>query len=169
MVNYGQKLSITVKNVQLRSKTVKNGQLGGGASNSEHLPVFRAPREGNGRMHQSTDEGRMHQSTDAKKSHGKGTDTETDGRTSRLLDRIGPVGRFGENQQFPCAQCGKAFTSLADLKKHHNSHAEIKPFGCNQCGKAFSQACNLKRHKNSQEKGLLAALNVTKYSLHQVS
>ena len=36
-----------------------------------------------------------------KKSHGKGThkhtNTQTDRRTSRLLDRIGPVGRFGEN------------------------------------------------------------------------
>ena len=37
-----------------------------------------------------------------KKSHGKGTfhrqtDTQTNRRPSRLLDRIGPVGRFGEN------------------------------------------------------------------------
>ena len=49
---------------------VKNGQLwggrGGDASNSEHLPVFRAPREGDWRMHQSMDKGSMHQSTDAK-------------------------------------------------------------------------------------------------------
>ena len=28
--------------------------------------------------------------------HGKGTDRQTDIRTLRLLDRIGPVGRFGE-------------------------------------------------------------------------
>ena len=57
MVNYGQKRSITVKNNQLRSKTVS----------SEHLPVFRAPREDDGRMHQSTDKGLVPQSTGAKK------------------------------------------------------------------------------------------------------
>ena len=45
-----------------------------GSIGSDHLPVLRAPREGDGRMHQSTDEGRMHQFPDAKKSHGKGTD-----------------------------------------------------------------------------------------------
>ena len=42
------------------------------------LPVFRVPREGDGRMHQSTDEGRMHQSTDTKKLHGEGTNRHTD-------------------------------------------------------------------------------------------
>ena len=42
------------------------------------VPVFRAPREGDGHMHQSTDEGRMHQSMDAKKSHGKGTNIPMD-------------------------------------------------------------------------------------------
>ena len=31
-----------------------------------------------------------------KKSHEKGTDRQTDTRTSRLYDRIGPVGRFDE-------------------------------------------------------------------------
>ena len=59
----------------------------------EHLPVFRAPREGDGRMHQSMDEGRMHQSTDAKKIALEGDkveDTQSRGRTSRLLDRSGP-------------------------------------------------------------------------------
>ena len=77
----------------------------GAASNSEHLPVFRAPREADGSMHQSMDEGCMHQSTDAKKLHGKGTKSVTHkvsrGRTSRLLDRIGPVGPFGENGRGP--------------------------------------------------------------------
>ena len=33
-----------------------------------------------------------------KKWHGKGTQKLTDPRTSRLLDRIGPVGRFNEKQ-----------------------------------------------------------------------
>ena len=75
------------------------GRGGGDASISEHLPVFRAPREADGRMHQSTDEGRMHQSTDAKKSHGKGTKSVsrasgTDIATTRPKR---PKGRFGEN------------------------------------------------------------------------
>ena len=36
------------------------------------LPVFRAPRVGDGRMHQVSDEGCMGQFPDAKKLHGKG-------------------------------------------------------------------------------------------------
>ena len=52
--------------------------------------VFRAPREGDGSMHQSTD---------AKKLHGKGTDMYGDGRTLQLLDP-GPVGRFGEKLSY---------------------------------------------------------------------
>ena len=76
MVKCCELRSITVNYGEKRSITVKKG--GGDTSNSEHLPVFRAQREGDGRMHQSTDEGRMHQSTDAKKSHGEGTDTQMD-------------------------------------------------------------------------------------------
>ena len=84
---YGQKPSITVNYGQLRSKTINYGQRrgrGGGVTPiSEQLPVFRAPREDEGRSAPVHGRGM----------HGKGT---TYGQTSRLLDRIGPVGRFGE-------------------------------------------------------------------------
>ena len=74
IVNDSQKRSITVKFFfnysQKRSITVTYGQK---RSKLKHLTVFRAPREGNGRTHQSMDEGRTHQSTDAKKLHGEGT------------------------------------------------------------------------------------------------
>ena len=36
------------------------------------VPVFRAPRVGDGRVHQFSDETRMHKFPDAKKLHGKG-------------------------------------------------------------------------------------------------
>ena len=39
----------------------------------------------------------MHHFPHAKKSHGKGTDKQTQRRTSRLYDWIGPVGWFDEN------------------------------------------------------------------------
>ena len=41
-----------------------------------------------------------HQSMDPKKLHEKGTDRPTYIHTSRLLDRIGPVGQFSENPQY---------------------------------------------------------------------
>ena len=78
------------------------GGMGGGgdACISEHLPVFRAPREADGRMHQSTDEGRIHNFPDATNCMGRGqSQTQRNGRTLRLLDQIGPVGRFGEKDQ----------------------------------------------------------------------
>ena len=56
----------------------------------EHLPVFRLHARARDGPHKG--EAR---STDAKKLHGKGT---TYKRTLGLLDRIGPVGRFGEKQ-----------------------------------------------------------------------
>ena len=45
---------------------------GKGMRGRDVVPVFRAPRVGDGRVHQFSDEGRMHQFPDAKKSHGKG-------------------------------------------------------------------------------------------------
>ena len=86
MVKNGQLQSKTVNNGQKWSIRVKHGKLGGDPSNSEHLPIFRAPREGDGRMHQSTAEGRMHQSMDAKKLHGEGTDTFVDKQTDGHCD-----------------------------------------------------------------------------------
>ena len=93
-------------------------RIHGGAMDSLHPPpVFRDPRVGDGcsapnpRFQGSTrviryTRGRwtglsyytqepvlLH----ANKSHGKGTDTQINTRTSRLYDRIGPVGRFDEN------------------------------------------------------------------------
>ena len=70
------------------------------ASISEHLPVFRAPREGDGRS--APVHGRVALCTSPltqKKLHGEGTYIHAYGRTLRLLDRIGPVGQFGEKKK----------------------------------------------------------------------
>ena len=70
MVNYGPKRSIMVKNVQFRTPT---------STSLQTRDACTCPRTQNFFM-------------------GWGqTRTETHGRTLRLLDRIGPVGRFGEN------------------------------------------------------------------------
>ena len=66
----------------------------GDTTNSEYIPVCRAPREGDGRMHHFPDEGRMQQFPDAKNHMERG---HPDKRTWRLYDQIGPVGRFDEN------------------------------------------------------------------------
>ena len=80
----------------------------GDASNSEHLPVFRAPREGNGRMHQFMD---------AKKLHGKGTDTYTDGHCDSMKESAN--GRFFE--KLIKSKCHKLKTKMITRFKNLNS------------------------------------------------
>ena len=68
--------------------------------------------------HQSTDEGRSAPVHGRKKIAWGGDRIRTsDGRTSRLLDRIGPVGRFGENQtHYITLNCTGNVTMIGDIK-----------------------------------------------------
>ena len=67
-------------------------------SNSEHLPFFRAPHEGKGCSPPVHGRGALCPGPCKKISLEGDTQHTTHGRTSRLLDQIGPVGRFGENK-----------------------------------------------------------------------
>ena len=68
------------------------------ASNSEHLPVFMAEREGEGRSAPVHRCGTLRPRSTQKKKNcmGWGQTTHTVRQTSWLLDQIGPVGLFGE-------------------------------------------------------------------------
>ena len=55
---------------------------------------------------------------------GHQTDKQTDRRTSRLLDRIGPVGRFGENK--PAAQAAGADPPPLKLHQYAKSTPSVK-------------------------------------------
>ena len=68
--------------------------------NLEHLPVFRASREGEGCSAPVHGRGTLRTSPRKQKINcmGRGqTMSVSRGHTSQLLHRIGPVGRFGEN------------------------------------------------------------------------
>uniref|UniRef100_UPI003AAA7DC2 uncharacterized protein n=1 Tax=Centroberyx gerrardi TaxID=166262 RepID=UPI003AAA7DC2 len=47
---------------------------------------------------------------------------------------------------FRCETCGKAYTTVSQLKTHRQTHAD-KSFICDVCGNAFYQSGHLTRHK----------------------
>ena len=55
-----------------------------------------------------------------------------------------------DQKPFVCGfNCGKAFKSFQNLKRHNNEHcvATAEPLECDDCGKLFKNEANLKGHK----------------------
>ena len=66
----------------------------------EHIPVFKALLESTD-LHQKGDSVHAKMGTASTlKIHARGDNTQTDKRTSRLLDQISQMGRFGENLSY---------------------------------------------------------------------
>ncbi|KAB5535360.1 hypothetical protein GE09DRAFT_358884 [Coniochaeta sp. 2T2.1] len=52
-----------------------------------------------------------------------------------------------DHAKFQCDLCDKAFTRLANLEGHKNSHLGRRPYACTTCGKAFARANDRRRHE----------------------
>ncbi|CAL1529989.1 unnamed protein product, partial [Lymnaea stagnalis] len=52
-----------------------------------------------------------------------------------------------------CKECGKGFKTIYRLKRHEQSHTDIRPFSCKICGKGFKQTGHRNEHEANHEKG----------------
>ncbi|KAK0066543.1 zinc finger protein 506 [Biomphalaria pfeifferi] len=52
-----------------------------------------------------------------------------------------------------CKNCGKCFKTVYRLKRHEQSHTDIRPFTCKICGKGFKQTGHRNEHQANHEKG----------------
>ncbi|XP_028816378.1 zinc finger protein 221-like isoform X2 [Denticeps clupeoides] len=57
-----------------------------------------------------------------------------------------PSSRTGP-RSYVCDQCGRGFSHMHVLKRHHIVHSGLKPHVCGNCGKRFALQDSLRRHQ----------------------
>ena len=55
-----------------------------------------------------------------------------------------------KQRQYPCATCGKIFTSASNRNMHQRIHKGVRPFRCVPCGVFFRQKAHLQKHQKTQ-------------------
>lgn len=51
-----------------------------------------------------------------------------------------------DGKKYKCSECGKSYTSPANLQIHQYSHSGVKPFKCEFCSKGFTKMTSLNTH-----------------------
>ncbi|KAH9488272.1 hypothetical protein Btru_063831 [Bulinus truncatus] len=79
----------------------------------------------------------------------------SDNKTNNVLQTSKCPGRprkiYTENE-LSCKKCGKYFKTVYRLKRHEQSHTDIRPFTCKICGKGFKQTGHRNEHEANHEK-----------------
>lgn len=68
-------------------------------------------------------------------------------------------------ENFSCEDCGKTFTRLSNLHRHHRSAHRSNSFRCQTCGRCFNRRDNYLRHTRNHpensDKESYASVKVT--------
>ena len=60
-----------------------------------------------------------------------------------------------KDREFCCRVCGKEFKTAYRLKRHEQSHTDVRPYACRTCGKRFKQSGHRNEHEaNHQRQGI---------------
>ncbi|XP_029786885.1 zinc finger protein 92 homolog [Suricata suricatta] len=83
-------------------------------------------------------------------SSGEGRELGQRGDNSIRQDSgLRPQRSVGNEKQYPCQQCGKAFAHSSNLIEHRVIHSGERPHACGQHGKAFMHSSNLIEHQRT--------------------
>ncbi|VDK86745.1 unnamed protein product [Litomosoides sigmodontis] len=63
------------------------------------------------------------------------------------LANVDHVMNAAPNKELKCSECGKQFQKTFNLKRHKETHSNIKAYKCNKCGEKFGRLFTLKRHE----------------------
>ncbi|XP_019899058.2 putative zinc finger protein 735 isoform X2 [Esox lucius] len=70
-----------------------------------------------------------------------------DGGAENILTPVGEDSpKKPDSNGYSCSQCGKAFRTRYDLRRHQSVHSDAKPFRCDQCDKSYKSKLCLKQH-----------------------